>query len=96
MSELVGIRELRQQASAVIRRVANGESITVTDRGRPVARIVPLSAGGIEQLVLEGRATRGEGDLLEMARRLGLPAPVPNSSGMTPSEALASLRADER
>lgn len=38
----VGIRALKQNASAVIARVANGESIEVTDRGRPVARIVPL------------------------------------------------------
>jgi prevent-host-death family protein len=96
MSDPVGIRELRQQASAVIKRVANGEPITVTDRGRPVARIVPLSTGGINQLVLEGRATQGEGNLLEMARRLGLPAPTSSASGMLPSEALASLRADER
>jgi prevent-host-death family protein len=96
MSDPVGIRELRQQASAVIKRVANGESITVTDRGRPVARIVPLSTGGIDQLVLEGRATKGEGNLVEVARSLGLPAPASTASGMMPSEALASLRADER
>jgi prevent-host-death family protein len=38
----VGIRELKEHASALIRRVAAGETITITDRGRPVARIVPL------------------------------------------------------
>src|SRR5262245_41752831 len=38
----VGIRELKDNASAVIRRVAAGETIRITDRGRTVARIVPL------------------------------------------------------
>lgn len=41
--ETVGIRALKQNASAVIARVAKGESIEVTDRGRPVAKIVPLT-----------------------------------------------------
>jgi prevent-host-death family protein len=37
----VGLRELRQQASELIRRVEAGESITVTVSGRPAARLVP-------------------------------------------------------
>ena len=36
----VGIRELKDSASAIIDRVEEGEAITVTKRGRPVARIV--------------------------------------------------------
>ncbi|WP_404829098.1 type II toxin-antitoxin system Phd/YefM family antitoxin, partial [Streptomyces griseoaurantiacus] len=36
-AEHVGVRELRQNASAYPRRVAEGESFTVTDRGVPVA-----------------------------------------------------------
>ena len=35
--ERVGVRELRRQASAILRRVAAGETVEVTDRGRPVA-----------------------------------------------------------
>ncbi|HCO03412.1 MAG TPA: prevent-host-death family protein, partial [Actinobacteria bacterium] len=31
----VGIRELRQRASELLRRVEAGETIEVTDRGRP-------------------------------------------------------------
>jgi prevent-host-death family protein len=38
----VGVRELRQQASRLLKRVAAGESFEVTDRGRPVALLVPL------------------------------------------------------
>jgi len=40
----VGIRELRQNASVHVAAASAGERITVTDRGRPVAALVPLSA----------------------------------------------------
>jgi prevent-host-death family protein len=94
MNNRVGIRELRQQASAVLKRVAGGEVIEVTDHGHPIARIVPLRPGVFDQMVLEGRATEAEGDLLEVAQGLGLPS----ASGQTvlPSQALSELRADER
>lgn len=36
----VGLRELRQDASDLIRRVEAGEEITVTVAGRPAARLV--------------------------------------------------------
>lgn len=39
--ESIGVRELRQNASVYLRRVAAGESITVTDRGVPVAVLTP-------------------------------------------------------
>jgi len=40
-----GIREARQNLSALIEEVRKGREITITDRGRPVARLVPpLSA----------------------------------------------------
>jgi prevent-host-death family protein len=93
MSNSVGVRELRQQASAVLRRVAAGESIVVTDHGHPVARIVPLRTSPLEQLVAEGRASAGEGDLVELLEELGLPA-EPAGVGL-PSTALGILRAEE-
>ena len=37
----VGIRELKNRLSEFLRRVADGERVTVTDRGRPIAVIVP-------------------------------------------------------
>jgi len=94
MGNSVGIRELRQQASAVLRRVVGGEAIEVTDHGHPIARIVPLRPGVMDQLVLEGRATEAVGDLLDIADDLGLPACARGQ--MAPSAALAELRADER
>ncbi|MQA34761.1 type II toxin-antitoxin system Phd/YefM family antitoxin [Modestobacter roseus] len=40
----VGLRELRQQASDLIRRVEAGEEVTVTVAGRPSVRLVPAQA----------------------------------------------------
>ena len=43
MADSVGIRSLQQHASALVARVARGEVVDVTDRGRPVARLVPIT-----------------------------------------------------
>lgn len=37
-----GIRELKTHLSRFLRRVQSGEAITITDRGTPVARMVPI------------------------------------------------------
>jgi len=39
--ERIGIRALQHNALAIVRRVAAGRRVTVTDGGRPVARLVP-------------------------------------------------------
>ncbi len=39
----IGVRELRQNASDLLRRVEAGEEITVTVAGRPSARLVPMA-----------------------------------------------------
>jgi prevent-host-death family protein len=92
MSHRVGIRDLRQNASRLLKRVSSGETIEVTDHGHPIARIVPLRAGALEQMVLEGRARRASADLLDTAQALGLP----EAAESHPSVALAGLRDDER
>lgn len=38
----VGVRELKAKLSEYLGRAAAGEELVVTDRGRPVARLVPL------------------------------------------------------
>jgi prevent-host-death family protein len=51
----VGIRELRADLSRYIRRVHDGEDIVVTDRGVPVARIVPMNGQRkIDRLIAAG------------------------------------------
>ncbi len=39
----VGLRELRQQASELLRRVEAGEEVTITVAGRLSARLVPIA-----------------------------------------------------
>jgi prevent-host-death family protein len=41
--EVVGLRELRQNASDLVRRVEEGEEITITVAGRAGARLVPAT-----------------------------------------------------
>ncbi len=45
--ESAGIAELKARLSEYLLRVKAGEEVLVTDRGRPVARLVPVSAGGM-------------------------------------------------
>jgi prevent-host-death family protein len=40
-----GIREVRQNLSALLREVRKGREIVITDRGEPVARLTPPSDG---------------------------------------------------
>lgn len=94
MSNRVGISELRQQFSGVLRRVTGGEVIEVTDHGHPIARIVPLLPRMLDQLVLEGRATEASYGLLDLIESLQLPL-VGEPGGIAPSLALAELRSDE-
>ena len=43
-SPTVGVRELKANLSAVLRRVKAGTTVVITDRGTPVGRIVPERA----------------------------------------------------
>jgi prevent-host-death family protein len=58
----IGIRELRQHASRYVRAAEEGRTTIISDRGRPVARLEPLSP-------LERR-------LSELIARHGLIAPT--------------------
>jgi prevent-host-death family protein len=87
-----GIRELRQRASELLRRVEAGETIEITDRGRPVAVLAPLpDQRAIDRL-------RAIGDLVSAASDLtDLPEPLPLAVGQeAPSSVLERLRHDER
>jgi prevent-host-death family protein len=56
--ERIGVRELNQNTSQVLARVSGGETIEITDRGRPVARLVPVDddTSTLARLVSTGRA----------------------------------------
>lgn len=54
----VGVRELRDSLSRHLAKVREGHTITVTDHGRPVARIVPVGVPTkLEQLIMSGSVT---------------------------------------
>jgi len=65
----VGVRELRQNLSRYLRRVASGERLVVTERGKAVAVLAPLSESSStpQRLVASGRARPPQGDLLDLA-----------------------------
>ena len=87
----VGVRELRQRASELLRRVEEGETIEITDRGRPVALLGPIPTGSPLQRL------RTAGDTEPAAATLDdLPLPLAPRSSETPSTVLARLRRDER
>lgn len=86
----VGIRALKQNASAVVARAAAGETVTITDRGRPVAQMTPLPASRLDQLIAAGLATPAKGDL----RGLPPARPIPGMTEETILAALDEQRAD--
>lgn len=88
----VGVRELRQRASELLRRVATGETIEITDRGRPVALLSPLPDGSpLERLLAAGEIEPAIGDIDD------LPDPIDLGAGTEPpSAALVRLRRHER
>ena len=89
--KVVGIRELRQRASDLLRLVERGETIEITDRGRPVALLTPLPGGGpLERLRASGDVEPATVELNDLAD------PLPSRAAESPSAVLARLRNDER
>ena len=85
------MRELRQNLSVHLRRVARGETLEVTEHGRPVAVLAPLPQGEsvLDRLRAAGLLIPAKGDLLKLP-----PPPGPTSRRGT--EALERDRADQR
>jgi prevent-host-death family protein len=81
-AETVGVRELRQNLSKYLTRVKQGKALTVTERGREVARLVPSGpAVNPHYLKLAEKygATIPRGNLLDAIKnlpRLENPAPA--------------------
>lgn len=88
----IGVRELRQRASEFLRRVERGETIQITDRGRPVAILSPPAEGSsLERLRALGEIETAAADLDD------LPEPLVLAPGIDlPSAVLSRLRKDER
>ncbi|MEU7590158.1 type II toxin-antitoxin system prevent-host-death family antitoxin [Micromonospora sp. NPDC049230] len=90
--ERIGVRELNQNTSQVLARVSGGETVEITDRGHPIARLVPVSddRSVLAKLVAAGRAVAPTGSG---------PVPLPPKLGaehVDVAAALAELRDEER
>jgi len=59
------IAKLKASLSELLAGVKAGEEVVVTDRGRPVARIVPYASDGgeVDDLVRAGQVRRSRGPL---------------------------------
>lgn len=90
--ERIGVRELRQHASRYLALVAQGASIVVTDRGRPVAQLVPVTGDRWADLLASGLVTPATpgSDLLDVT------ATPPRPGAPTGTEVLELMRAEER
>lgn len=69
-----GVSTIKAQLSRYLRQVEKGEEVTVTDRGRPVAKLVPFRESGRALGLREARRAPSElADLLDLPplRRAG-------------------------
>ena len=88
----IGVRQLQQNAAKAVRRVRRGERIEVTDRGRPVAVLIPVTHENVlDALEAAGRLVRAEGDALAVGPQIRVPR-----GAEAPSRRLARVRSTER
>jgi len=85
----IGVRELRQHASRYLERVAHGETLEVTDRGRPVARLVPITTDAWADMIAAGKVTPADDDT-DVADEM------PGNYDVDAAGVLAAMRSDER
>jgi prevent-host-death family protein len=91
--EMAAVSYLNQHTRAVLELVRKGHTVEITDRGTPIARIVPIRpslTGAAARLVAEGRAQAPKRD-----------RSLPWATGAVDttragSRALAELREEER
>ncbi|HEY2041528.1 MAG TPA: type II toxin-antitoxin system prevent-host-death family antitoxin [Jatrophihabitans sp.] len=83
----VGIRALKQNASAVVAHAVAGEIVTITDRGRPVALMTAIPSSRLRRLLESGHARPARHSISD------LPAPEP---GPSLTDELVAMRDAER
>jgi prevent-host-death family protein len=50
----IPIRDLNQDTAGVLARVERGETVEITNRGRPIARLIPVTTDVMADLVASG------------------------------------------
>jgi prevent-host-death family protein len=86
----VGVRELRQRASELLRLVERGETIEITDRGRPVALLGPIPISPLERLRAAGELVPATGSIDD------LPEPIELPQGSEPLSAVLERQRSDR
>jgi prevent-host-death family protein len=86
----VGVRELRQDASAILRRVKAGEIMEITEHGKPVALLSPIPPSIAETWIARKLITpaKSPGTLSSLK-------PIKSDLGPSIKEALDYTRADK-
>ena len=84
----VGVRALKQNASAVVAEAASGETVIITDRGQPVAQMLPLGGGALRDLERAG--------LVRKRRHSAADLPPPLTARGSLSDIVRRGRDDER
>ena len=85
----IGIREIRQDASIILARVEEGEEFIITNRGVPVARLLPVEVDEnalIEEMIANGDIIEAEGNLWD------LPLPTLKLKGKSATQQLIEER----
>jgi prevent-host-death family protein len=95
VAKRIGVRELRQHASLYVDLAEKGYTVDITNRGRLVARLVPIREpeSPLERLFAAGILEPAEdpGDLLDVE-----PGPPVPPGQPTASEILQQMREEER
>lgn len=87
----VGIRELRQDASNVLKEVKEGATIEITEHGQPIAHIIPIQKSGWEELISAGLVIPASSRPWTPARKR-----IKTSAAKTSTQMLMDLREGER
>jgi prevent-host-death family protein len=86
----IPIRSLNQDTAGVLARVERGEVVEITNRGRPIARIAPVTADPMADLIADGSV---------IPPTVAGPIPMPTAPATEGPEAgslISSLRDEER
>ena len=87
--ERISILEFNQQFDDVLARVEHGETFEITNQGRPIARIVPVTGGELDDLIAAGR-------VIPATDRTPIPMPtIKAPPGSDAGELIRQLRDEE-
>ncbi|ANE83539.1 prevent-host-death protein (plasmid) [Mycobacterium adipatum] len=64
-----GVRELRQNAAMVLREVAAGETVEITNNGHPVAQMIPASYDPWTALIASKEVTAARSSVTDILKR---------------------------